>query len=56
VSVQLAESTKSPGADSVYMLCQQKIDDSAINELIQQKYATYFDPTPTDAHEEWILE
>jgi len=47
VSVQLAESAKSPGDDSVYMLCQQKFDESAINELIQQNYATHFDPTPT---------
>jgi len=36
VLVQLAESSKSPGDDSAYMLCQQKFDESAISELIQQ--------------------
>jgi len=36
VSVQLAESAKSTGDDSQYMLCQQQFDESAINELIQQ--------------------
>jgi len=35
VSVQLAKSpAKSPGDDSAYMLCQQKFDESAMNELI----------------------
>jgi len=36
VSVQLAKSSKSPADDSAYMLCQQKFDESAISELIQQ--------------------
>jgi len=43
----LVESAKSPGDGSAYMLCQQKIGEPAINEPIQQKYATNFDPTPT---------
>jgi len=47
VSARLAESAKSPGDDSAYMLCQQTFHESAINELIQQIYATHFDPTPT---------
>jgi len=33
LSVQLAESLKSPGDDTAYMLYQQKFDESAINEL-----------------------
>jgi len=44
---KLAESAKSPGYDSAYMPCQQKFHVSAINELIQQKYATHFETTPT---------
>jgi len=40
---KLAESAKSPGSDSAYMLCQQKFHVYAINELIQQKYVTHFD-------------
>jgi len=44
---KLAESAKSPGYDSAYMLCQQKFHVSAINELIQQKYVTHFETTPT---------
>jgi len=47
VSARRAESAKSPGDESAYMLCQQKFHESAINELIQQTYATHFDARPT---------
>ena len=43
LSVQPAESLKSPGDYSAYMLYQQKFDESVINEL-----RDYFDPMPTD--------
>ena len=41
------QSAKSPGYDSAYLLCQQTFHVLAINQLIQQKYVTLFDPTPT---------
>ena len=47
MSAELAESRKNPGDDSAYMASQQKFNESAINELIQQKIRDTLDPTPT---------